>query len=179
MEIKELIIEIIESGREATDDEIQRIREHVAGVGFEPGGWTKAGIHIHGLLWNGQIIHSNDRMSNLIAHFLRHTVAQQEWPTGTTLDEYIASLRRAVEDPEGGIALEKRFHQWQLSFIADARESQGLKSRGWILVGYPVEYGYWATGFQPDLGLHHFTLDVTEGERWLREPSDTKRLISS
>lgn len=171
MEINELIIEISESGREATDDEIRRIREHVAGVAFEPGGMTKAGGLVAGLSWQGRTIRSNDRLENSVVHFLRHTVVQREWPEGTTLDGYAASLRQAIQDPEGGIAIERQHQQWQLSFISRAYAAAGPDSGGWILVGYPLEYGYWSTGFQPDLGLRRITLNDSEGERWLCKPS--------
>jgi hypothetical protein len=170
MEVNDLITEIAESGREATDDEITRIRVHVAGVGFEPGGWTKAGIPIAGLSWEGHIVRSSDRMENAIVHFLRHTVAQREWPEGTTLDEYIASLRQATQYADGGITLERQHQQWRLSFISRAYGAAGPDSGGWILVGYPLEYGYWSTGFQPEFGLRHVILNTAEGERWLCKP---------
>lgn len=171
MEVNDLITEIAESGREATDNEIRRIREHVAGVGYEPGGMTKAGGPIDGLLWQGQAVRSNDRIENAIVHFLRHAVAQREWPPGTTFDEYIASLRRAIADPNGWISIERPHRQWRLSFISRANDAAGPDSGGWILVGYPIEYGYWSTGYQPTLGLRHIRLNVTEGERWLCKPS--------
>jgi hypothetical protein len=175
MEVNDLITEIAESGREATDDEIRRIREHVAGVGFEPGGRTKAGTSIDGLLWQGWIIRSNDWMDNSAVHFLRHTVAQPEWPQGATLNEYIASLRQAIKDPGSGIIIEKLFGQWYLSFVASAYGITGSEGSGWILVCYSVKYGYWVTGYQPKLGLNHFNLNPAEGERWLCELSNPIR----
>lgn len=172
MEVNDLITEIAESGREAIDEDIQRIREHVADVGYEPGGMTKAGGIIAGLWWRGRRIRSNERIENADAHFLRHVVARHEWPIGTTFAQYISSLRPAVEDPEGGIVVDRIHGQWRLSFMARAYGATGPLSGGWILVGYPVKYGYWSTSFQPKNGLRHFTLNEAEGERWIRYPSD-------
>ena len=172
MEVNELIIEIAESGRQATDGEIRRIREHVAGVGYEPGGMTKAGRIVAGLWWQGRRIRSNDRIENSVAHFLRHVAARPEWPIGTTFSEYISSLRHVIEDPEGGIFVERVYGQWRLSFMARAYDAAGPRSGGWILVGYPVEYGYWSTSYQPKVGLRHFTLNEAEGERWIRHPTN-------
>lgn len=175
MEVNELITEIAESGREATNNEIQQIRGHVSSVGYEPGGQTKAGTSVDGLLWQGRIIRSNDWMDNSVVHFLRHTVAQTEWPQGITFNEYITSLRHTVGDSNGGIAIEKRSGQWHLSFVASAHDTTGPDGSGWILVGYSVEYGYWVTGFQPKLGLDHLNLNPAEGGRWLCELSNRTR----
>ncbi|CAN5297963.1 hypothetical protein BH23CHL1_BH23CHL1_26870 [soil metagenome] len=175
MEVNDLITEIAESGREATDDEIRRIREHVASAGYDPGGMTKAGTSIDGLFWQGRIIRSNDWMDNSVVHFLRHTVAQSEWPQGITLNKYIASLIQVIEDPASGIVIEKRFGQWYLSFVAPAHDTAGADGSGWILVCYSVKYGYWVTGYQPKFGLDHFNLNPAEGERWLCELSNLIR----
>jgi hypothetical protein len=114
-------------------------------------------------------------MENPVVHFLRHTVAQPEWPQGITLDQYVTSLRQAVEDPENGIATENRWGRWYLSFVASAHGIVGSEGSGWILVCYSVKYDYWVTGYQPKLGSNHFNLNLAEGERWLCKLSNLIR----
>jgi hypothetical protein len=47
--VNRLIMNLAESRREASDEEIQRIREHVAAVGFDSGATTKAGSQALGI----------------------------------------------------------------------------------------------------------------------------------
>lgn len=168
--VNRLILEIAESRREASKEEIQLIREHVASVGYEPGSESKAGSRIAGLVWQGRIIESGSRLSNALVHYLRHVVAQAEWHPDTSLDEYLASLRAVIEDPGGGILLTHRFGAWLLTFVSRAAETEEIANARWIAVGYGVNYGYWITGYRPRSGLEHFTPNMDEGERWLRQP---------
>lgn len=168
--VSRLITSLAESGRHASDEEILQIRNHVAEVGFEAGAVTKAGSRLVGHVWNGQLVQSNDRLSNTVVHYLRHVVAQGEWPSGTTVDEYIASLQSAVEDPDGGVFLNRRYSQWLLTFVAQIIDHKGFVGRQWVAVGYGVNYGYWMTGYRPRTGLDDFLIDAGEEARWLRRP---------
>lgn len=168
--VNRLILELAESRRQATDEEIQRIREHVASVGYQPGAMAKAGSRIAGLVWEGQAIQSSHWMDNALVHYLRHVVAQAEWPSGTTVAEYNAILRAIIEDPTGGILLTCPFDAWQLTFVSESHDPERFNGRPWIAVGYGVNYGFWMTGYRPRFGLAHFTPNADEGERWLCQP---------
>jgi len=165
--VNQLILDLAESGRAANDQDIAWIREHVARAGFDSDSVARASPRLAGLEWNGVLLHSRDWLDNAGAHYLRHVVARQEWPVGTTLDEYIASLRNAVLDTDGGILLQSIQHLWHLTFVARSHEYTGPAGGRWIAVGYGVNYGYWVTGYQPEAGLHRFTLALEKGERWL------------
>lgn len=170
--VDRLILELAESRREATDEEIQRIREHVAGAGYQPGSMTKAGSRIAGLVWEGETIRSSHRLDNALVHYLRHVVAQDEWPPGTTVAEYVANLRSVVEDPNGGILLTHPFGAWLLTFVSESHDPEHFNGRQWIAVGYGVDYGYWMTGYRPRSGLAYFMPKADEGERWLCPPQN-------
>jgi hypothetical protein len=161
---------LAESRREASDEEIQRIREHVAAVGFDSGATTKAGSQASGITWQARLVHSSDRLDNATVHYLRHVLAQPEWQPGTTIAEYIASLRSVIKDPNGGILLTRRYEYWILTFVAAANDPVSFVGRPWIAVGYGVHCGYWTTGYRPRFELTHFSTISEEGEGWLRRP---------
>lgn len=167
--VNRLILSLAESSREASDEDIQQIREHVATVGFDSSATTKAGSRAAGLTWQGTPVHSSDRLDNMTVHYLRHVLAQPEWPPGTTVAAYLASLRSTIEDPYGGILLHRRYEYWLLTFVARANNPMDFEGRQWVAVGYGVNYGYWTTGYRPR-ELTHFSTIVEKGGRWLRRP---------
>ena len=167
-----LILQIAQSGREATDAEIEQVRADVAAAGFDPAASMRAGLALDGLRWSGRLIRSNDWIGNDVRHYLRHVVAQREWPPTTTFRQYIDSLRATVSDGTGGIYLSRVAGTWSVAFLAQSASWRGMRGGEWILVEYRPSYGFWVTGFQPRDGLAHVTgsPNRTDG-RWLREPS--------
>jgi hypothetical protein len=166
-----LILDIARIGRDPTDTEIAQIRADVAAAGFDPCAVSRAGLVAQGAAWAGRTIRSNERLSVAVAHYLRHVVAGQEWPAGTTLDDYAGSLRGAVSDPDSGIYLSRYMGVWSLAFLARSDGQRGPAGGEWILVEYRPEYGYWVTGFQPGDGLAHLASGQRTNGRWLRRPS--------
>ena len=169
--VNRLIHELAESRRAATDEEIQSIRVHVAGMGFDPLGTMRVGSRMEGTRWDGRTIGGSDRFSTGIAHYLLHVIHDREWPNGTSYDRYVESLRDVVIDSAGGIVASYEFDVLRLSFVSRARYQRGPGGNEWILVGYNVDYGWWTTGFQPDLNLDHFALAFTKGAQWLQRPT--------
>lgn len=123
--VNQLIHELAESRRPATDAEIAAIREHVAGVGFNPVETVRARTRVLGLVWNGRIVQRSDRLYNGPIHYLRHVVKDREWPAHTTYDQYIKSLFEVIHAPSGGIALDYEFGVLRLSFIASSTIYRG------------------------------------------------------
>ena len=77
------------------DDELAEMLLYAAQAGFDPNALERAGGRLNGLIWQGRTLTARDLLPPAIAHYLRHTVSVQEWPAGTTLEEYEASVRRA------------------------------------------------------------------------------------
>lgn len=154
-----------------TEVGLQRIRAHVASVGFDPAATSRVGLRAEGAVWRGQAVRAGDRLVTEVVHYLRHVRRGMEWPSGTTRAEYLESLRQTVLDPDGGIYVERRFGAWELTFVARSGRWRGESGGEWILVGYSPGHGFWVTGFQPDRGLDYVTQrpDGTDG-RWLRRP---------
>lgn len=170
--IDELIDELIRTGRDITEDEAQNLRRVVGNLGFSPYDTMRAGTDLNGIVWQGRIIARNDQLPNDVRHYLKHVVAQGEWPSRTTIAEYVLSLREAVRDPGGGFCVDIFTTTWQLTFFGRSRAWEGQHGGEWILVGYNRGYGYWVTGFQPIKGLEHVPSHVDRLERrWLQRPS--------
>lgn len=103
-------------------------------------------------------------------HYLRHVIVQKEWPEGTTLEEYVQSIREAVLNPEAGVFVNRFENQeWQLSVVAPTGRWLGPRGREWTLVEYRLSIGHWVTAYQLS-----DTWDMIAGQpqrsdvRWLR-----------
>src|SRR5688572_8233283 len=95
--IAELVKELGESGRLASDEEIWRLRAYFADVALDRRpNLARADAEIDGWEWEGQPVRAGEYVDRLAAKFLRHVEFGQEWPPGTTPEQYLSSLRGAV-----------------------------------------------------------------------------------
>ena len=100
--------------------------EHVAQAGFDPDARERAGGRLTGLNWQGRTIQSRDRLPPAVVHYIRHVVAQKEWPGGTTLEEYLGSITRTIISPSSRIFVSLfRNREWQLGIIAPSGDMRG------------------------------------------------------
>lgn len=105
------------------------------------------------------------------AHYLRHVVVGREWPSGTSLADYVLSLREVVLDQRSGVMTSRYEGTWQLTVVRRAGLYQGPAGFEWILVDYRVDTGHWVTGFQPRGGLEVVEQDPRRTDvRWLQRP---------
>lgn len=172
-EANRLILEAATGVRELSDDELQRVLEHIAQAGFFPAPNAKAGGRLAGLTWQGRTLTGGDRLPPAEVHYLRHVVARREWPTGTTLEDYLGSGREAVLDPTSG-TLASQLHAlyWHLTIVRRSGRWQGPQGYEWMVVEYRVELGHWVTIFQLQHGLATITDDPERHrQRWLRQPT--------
>lgn len=130
----------------------------MADVGFDEWRLVRAGGVIVGLVWNGRVVYAKDQLPFVEVYFLKHVVRGRQWPPGTPYDEYVESLRQAVSGLDGGVSLESRFGSVRLSFVARSFEYRGPEGAEWILVGYSVDYGAWATWLPAGKGTEPFRL---------------------
>ena len=161
-------------GRELSADEIERLAEHAALAGFYPEPNVRVKGRLAGRVFRGEVLERGALTSSEAQHYFRHVEEREEWPEGTTEDEYLESARRVVRDPASGVYLSRYVPRGDapvLSFAGRSGEDRGPKGRGWILVEYRPDIGSWATVFQPDAGLGHLTgsEDRRDG-KWLRRP---------
>ncbi len=167
-----LIVEAATGARELTPDEISRVLEHVARAGFTPAADAQAGGRIAGVIWQGRTLRGSDRLTSAEVHYLRHVVVQGEWPVGTTLNEYLDSIRAVIMDPASGLLTSQLHGEWQLALVRRSGMWRGPAGFPWLVVEYRVALGHWVTAFQPQQGLALFSeTPHRQRQRWLRHPS--------
>lgn len=98
MDIDALIIELIESGRQATGEELSQIVAHVAQAPFasrlvRPPRWLREALARLGIEVPARVPASE-------AHLLKRVYYDQQWPVGTTTDQFMADLRLAIQHPD-------------------------------------------------------------------------------
>lgn len=156
--------------RRLTPDELRRVLEHVAQAGFDPDAQERAGGRLAGTMWRGRILRGSDPLSPSEAHYLRHVERGQEWPTGTTLQDYFQSIRDVVRDSYSGVITSQFQGASQLTIVRRTGDLQGTLGFPWILIDYRVATGYWTTAFQPRKRLAVLRDPKREDIVWLRRP---------
>lgn len=152
---------------------VERIAERASRRGFDTAARIKAGkvIADKKLEWEGRVVGRDDRLPTDVQHFLKHVLARKEWPAGTDLEAYLASVREVIEDPETGVFV-NRFGgrgREQIGFVRRAKDLAGPNSKGWVLVEYVLETGFVHTAFQPEDGYAGIFAN-RRIVRWLRRP---------
>lgn len=151
-----------------SSDHLESVLQWVAQVGFDPDAQEHAGGRLAGIEWRSQILRSSDRLPPAVAHYLRHVVAVSEWPVGTTLDGYLASIARVVTDPAASVFTSRYQGRWQLGIVAPSGNLRGPQGGEMVLIEYRVATGHWMTAFQPQTGLLVLDDPRREDLRWLR-----------
>ena len=170
-EANRLIVEAGSASRELSGAELQRVLEHVARVGFQSATPAKAS-RLGGIVWQGRVLRASERLPSAEVHYLRHAVAEQEWPPGTTLAGYLQSIRDVILDPRSGVLVSQLEGEWQLTVVRQSGPLRGPAGYEWVMVDYRVSITSWVTAFQLRRGLDEITGSARrQGVRWLRRPS--------
>jgi hypothetical protein len=164
-----LIVEAATGARQLTPDEVQRVLERVAAAEFDPSALERARGRLAGQIWRGAKLAAGTMLSPAEAHYLRHVVVGQEWPTGLSLQEYVESIRSVILDPSSGVAVSRYQGAWQLSVLRRSESLRGPHGSEWVLVEYRVATGHWVTAFQPSPGLLVLQDPSRTDVRWLRQ----------
>ncbi len=173
--VDHLILQAAAGTRSLAEEELRHVVELVARVGFDPLAHEQARGRIAGLRWRGRILAAKDPLPPADKHYLWHVLANGEWPDGTSLDDYLDSIRRVILDPTTGIFTNRYQGEWSLGFLRESRDLEGPGSRGWLLVQYRVSRGHWTTAFQPFQGLSEISQPGWSDIRWLRRPTHSER----
>lgn len=165
--VDELIRELVRSGRPATDDEIQRLIERIATVPFEPRD-LRVRVRHRGIQYEGHVLAA--RSPSLIYHVVKRVLVEEQWADGTTPEEYLGDLRRAVHSPSVRLGVYERQGGPIATTPARTQELVSMERQGsgmlpLLLVVYSADRGIIVTGYQIS-GLE--TADIPEDARWLR-----------
>ncbi len=145
-----LIRELIATGREATDEEIEQIISRMAGASFDQGE-RKVPIRFRGAAYQGRTL--GPSAPSLTYHLTKRVVIEEQWAAGTTAAQYVADLRQAVRSPSARLALYTR----RGGAIAAAAtptdvvvppERRGSQPQPQLLVLYSADRGIMISGYQ-------------------------------
>ncbi|MGQ9552882.1 MAG: hypothetical protein ACUVWR_02095 [Anaerolineae bacterium] len=169
---KELVREAAEGRVRFVDDYVlSRITAYVAQAGFDHTSFELVDKQLVGREWQGRSIRKGDRLPSLERHYLKHVVALEEWPEGTTLEEYVDTARRVVASNSSGIMVSRLHQRWHISFLLKDPEQRPHRASDWIVVEYDVAAGHWWSVYRPWRGPGEVTEDRRREEvRWLRHP---------
>jgi len=171
---KEMIAALVRSRAQPSPELLARLVRHVAQAGFDPGKLERATDELEGLTWRAMALRRGDRIPSADRHYLKHVGVHQEWPVGTTLQEYLETARRVVLHSEAGIMASLFGGTWRLSFLLEAPVVGAHHGSAWVVVEYQVALGHWWSVYRPWNGPAQLVQDKRREEvRWLR------RLVSS
>lgn len=146
MDVDTLIIELIASGRQATDDELSRIVAHVAQAPLasrliRPPSWLRAELTRLGITMPA-------RMPAGEAHLLKRIHYDQQWPVGTLIDQFVADLRAAIRHPDVRVWTYEYFGEPCVGLLAPSHIRDAPGAQPYIFVVYSARYGTLSTGYQ-------------------------------
>jgi len=147
MDIDALIIELIESGRQATDEELSQIVAHVAQAPF-----ASRLVRISPRLRDafaaalGKTVPR--RLPSIESHLLKRIHLEQQWPVGTTARQYVTDLHLAVRHPATRIWTYAYRTEPMGGFLAPSQVQDAPQPEAFVFVAYNARYGAITTGFQ-------------------------------
>ena len=154
-----------------TEDETRLVLEHVARAGFDPEARERVRGRLAGAVWQGRTLRGSDRLPPAELKYLWHVLTRREWPDGTTLHQYVESIRQVILDPCCGGFVSRFQGEWQLGLVRDSGDLRGPNGSSWILIEYRLVTNHWVTAFQPHIALAQEVANAKrEGLRWLRRP---------
>lgn len=93
--------------------------------------------------------------SRVLDKHAQHVEDDTQWPTDTSPDDYLGSLRDTVLHPRGGIYLAEPHVEptWTIYFVGPVSYgSRGRRPGRRIVVLFNAERLFWITGFQAEAG---------------------------
>lgn len=160
-----LIRHVVETGRPATDGEVEQIITRMAAAPFE-GRDTSVPSELRGQRFQGQELGA--RGPALLVHVAQRVMLNQQWSDDTTEEAYLEDLRRAVRHPSARLILYER--RGGCIAAAFAPNTMPVSRRGrhvlpWIYVVYSADRGMIVTGYQAS-SLQ--AVSIPEDARWLK-----------
>ena len=142
-----LIAGLVEECRRATDAEVRRIVEHVGQAPFASRP-VRVDRRLWGLTYGGQRLGRESRLPSLEAHLLKRVYVERQWPEGTTAEQYVADLHRAVRHPQAELWTYRYRGRPFAAFFAPSHVQADPCPEKLIFVAYDAGYGTITTGFQ-------------------------------
>ncbi len=158
--VDDLILNLIETGRQASTEEVAAIIAHVAQAPFATY-LAKVPNQLRRLL-TAKGVELPAKLPSLAIHWLKRVGEEEQWPPGTTDAQYVADLQKAVLHPDVQICCYRYYQQPFVGFLSPSHV-QGVKgARVFIFVAYSPLYGTITTGYQASGVDEIFTDDYTD-----------------
>ena len=147
MEVDQLIITLIETGRQASEEELDRIIEHVAQAPFAShpvkiSGWLREELRKH------QLQVTQARMSSIKLHLLKRIYVDRQWPPQTSPERFVVDLHKAVRHPDVRVWTYKFRGEPYIGFLSPSHVQDVANPEKFIYVAYSPRYGVIITGYQ-------------------------------
>ncbi len=146
MDIDTLIVELIESGRQATDDELSRIVAHMAQAPLasrliRPPGWLREELARLGITMPARVPAGE-------AHLLKRIYYDRQWLVSTTIDQFVADLRLAIRHRDARVWTYEYFGEPCVGLLALSHIRGTPGAKPYIFVVYSARYRTLTTGYQ-------------------------------
>jgi len=146
MDVDALITELIESGRQATEDELSQIVAHVARAPLashliRPPGWLREELARLGVTMPARVPAGE-------THLLKRIYYDQQWPIGTAIDQFVADLRLAIRHRDASVWTYEYFGEPCVGLLAPSHIRVTPGAKPYIFVVYSARYETLTTGYQ-------------------------------
>jgi hypothetical protein len=161
----ELIEELVQTARQPTNDETNRLIERLATAPFAREVVRVPEKH-RGLTYVGRTIGAREGAD--FYHLVKRVLVDEQWAAGTSLAEFVADLRAAVRSPDADLVVYRRRGGVMAAAFAPSAIPPvrlGPRPQPFIYVLYSVERSTIVSGYQAS-GLA--AISVPGDARWLR-----------
>lgn len=146
MDADALIVELVESGRQATEDELSHIVAHMAQASLasrliRPPGWLREALARLGITMPARVPAGE-------AHLLKRIYYDQQWLVGTAIDQFVADLHLAIQHRDAHVWTYEYFGEPCVGLLAPSHIRGTPGARSYIFVVYSARYGTLTTGYQ-------------------------------
>ncbi len=155
-----LILNLIATGRQATSQELAAIIAHVAQSPFATY-LARVPTKLRRSL-SQQAIAVPSKLPSLEIHLLKRIHHEQQWPIGTTAEQYIVDLHQAVSHPDVQIWTYRYFEQPFVGFLSPSHVQNATRPETYIFVAYSPVHGTITTGYQASDVSKIFTIGYTD-----------------
>lgn len=162
-DVDQLLLTLVNLNRQATDEELSQMITHVAQAPFSSRPvkmtrWLRQALEARGVRSPGEKLPSVD------IHLLKRLYLDRQWPTGTTVEQFLADLHQAVRHPAVQVWTYRWLGEACAGFLSPSPLQHVPNPEAYIFVAYSADHGVIRTGFQassPDAifvaGVAHLT----------------------
>ena len=145
--VAQLILTLINTNRQATDEELQQIITRAAQAPFSArplkiNRWLRQELAERGFRV------PSERLPSVEIHLLKRIHLDRQWPPGTTVAQFIADLHRAIQHPDVQVWTYRWLGEAFAGFLAPSHVQNVPNSETCIFVAYSADHGVIKTGFQ-------------------------------